>query len=133
MDDSAIFKIWGERRRILLTDKCEIDLLYLKQHTFCSTHCHKNKINRFYVVSGQVRIETEFGTIILCANDVWEVRPPQKHRFYAEEDSIMIEMAYVERGKINPNDIQRDTQGGKKIEDIEYTEDELKEKGMLEL
>jgi quercetin dioxygenase-like cupin family protein len=133
MDDSAIFKIWGERRRILLTDKCEIDLLYLKKNTFCSTHRHKTKINRFYVVSGQVRIETEFGTVLLMKGDNWEIRPPVKHRFYAYNDSTMIEMAYIEKGKIRPDDIQRETQGGKKINGIEYTEDELKEKGLLEL
>ena len=55
-----IFKIWGERRRIHVDEKNEIDHCILKANTFCSTHTHKTKINKFLVLSGKVRIETEF-------------------------------------------------------------------------
>jgi len=128
-----IHKVWGSRRRILLTDTLEADVLYLKKDTFCSTHRHKQKINKFYVVSGKVRIETEFGDTILETNESWVVRPPQIHRFVPLEDSVMIELAYVEGGKINPADIKRFSQGGRVIEGKEMTHDELREKGMLEL
>lgn len=128
-----IHKVWGERRRIHIDDKNEIDLLYMKKDTFCSTHNHKTKINKFLVVSGQVRIETEFATIVLTENEAWVARPPQKHRFYADVDSIMIEIAYVEDGKIDPDDIERESQGGKIINGQEMTLDEMKEKGLLEL
>lgn len=128
-----IHKVWGERRRIHLDDKNEIDLLYIKKDTFCSTHRHKTKINKFYVVEGKVRIETEFGKIVLNKNEVWVSRPPQKHRFFAEEDSIMIELAYVEEGQIDPNDIDRESQGGKVIDGKEITLDEMQRKGLLEL
>ena len=47
MSDS-IFKVWGERRRLLLIDQTEIDLLYLKKDHFCSTHNHNDKINKFF-------------------------------------------------------------------------------------
>jgi len=128
-----IHKVWGERRRIHLDDKNEIDLLYIKKNTFCSTHNHKTKINKFYVVQGRVRIETEYGNVVLKPNDVWVSRPPQVHRFCAEEDSVMIEMAYVEKGKIDPDDINRITQGGKVINGEEITLEELKERGLLDL
>lgn len=128
-----IFKIWGERRRILLDDKNEVDLLYLKKNTFCSTHAHKYKINKFIIISGAVRIETEFGKKTLTKNESWVVRPPMKHRFYALENSIMIELAYVEILKIDPNDIKRESQGGKLIDGEELTLDQLKEKGLLDL
>lgn len=129
-----INKIWGERRRIHIDDKNEIDLLYLKRNTFCSTHNHDTKINKFYVVSGCVRIETEFGKSVLTANQSWVARPPLKHRFFAEVDSVMIEIAYVEEGTIDPDDILRISQGGKLTANgDEITLDKMREKGLLEL
>jgi len=133
MDNSNIFKIWGERRRLLLTDKSEIDLLYLKKDCFCSTHRHDKKINRFVVVDGRVKIETEFGSKILYKNDTWEVNPKTIHRFIALKNSIMIELAYVNKGKINPKDIKRFYQGGKIINNEYISENELRKKGLLEL
>ncbi len=128
-----IFKIWGERRRIRLDDKNEIDLLYLKKDTFCSTHTHKNKINKFILISGGVTIETEYGDKILEVNESWVVRPPIKHRFFVLEPSIMIEMAYVEKGLIDPNDINRESSGGRVIQAVEHTIEDLKKKGLLGL
>ena len=130
---SNINKIWGERRRLLLTDQTEIDLLYLKKNTFCSTHKHEKKINKFVVVKGKVRIETEFGSKELTKNESWTVNPPLKHRFFALEDSVMIELAYVKEGTIDPNDITRISQGGKVINGKELTLKELREKGLLKL
>jgi mannose-6-phosphate isomerase-like protein (cupin superfamily) len=128
-----INKVWGERRRIHLDDKNEIDLLYIKKDTFCSKHTHKNKINKFIVIEGKVRIETEFGSCILTKNESWVIRPPMKHRFYALENSTIIELAYVEEGKIDPKDIDRESQGGRIINGKEMTLDEMREKGILEL
>jgi mannose-6-phosphate isomerase-like protein (cupin superfamily) len=131
MDTSNIYKIWGERRRLLLTTTTEIDLVYLKEDSFCSTHKHLNKINRFYLLSGKVSIETDFGTKILRADESWEVRPPSVHRFKALMPSVMIELAYVEKGTIDPLDIVRYKQGGRVVEGIELTEDELRQRGLL--
>jgi len=128
-----IFKVWGERRRILLTKKNEIDLLYIKKDYFCSTHTHKFKTNRFIVISGSVRIDAEFGNIILTKNRTWTVNPPIKHRFIALEDSVMIEVASVKEGKIDENDIDRESQGGRIIEGKEITLDEMRKRGLLEL
>ena len=130
---SNIHKIWGTRRRILLTDKTEIDLLYLKANTFCSSHNHKFKINKFYVVSGKIKIETEFGNKILTKNESWEVHPPLKHRFIALEESVMIELAYTIDKKIDPKDINRIIQGGRIIEGQYISIPELREKGLLKL
>ena len=128
-----INKIWGERRRILYTTKTEIDLLYLKADTFCSTHTHQFKINRFLVVEGKVRIETEFGDVILEKNQSWEVHPFLRHRFVPLTNAVMIEMAYVIEGQIDPDDIMRFGQGGRIIDGKEMTHDELRNKGLLDL
>ena len=134
-----INKVWGERRRIHIDALNEVDLLYLKKDTFCSTHKHKFKKNKFIVVSGRVRIETDFGHIILRKNDTWEISPPLRHRFCAEEDSIMIEIATIspttwkKTGAINPDDINRESQGGRIIDEKEMTLDEMLEKGLGDL
>jgi len=133
MDNSNVHKIWGERRRILLTDQTEIDLLYTKAGTFCSTHRHDNKINRFILISGEVVIETEFGKTTLKPNEAFEVRTPLIHRFVNVKDSVLIEYAYVDYGKIDPADIVRISQGGKVIEGVEMTFEEVRKKGLLEL
>ena len=133
MDTSNIFKVWGLRKRILLTDKCEIDLLHIFDNSFCSTHSHKKKINKFVLLSGKVRIESEYGYTTLKPGDEFEVRPPLKHRFFALEHSDMIELAYVEDSKIDPNDINRESQGGRIIKGKEMTLDVMRKKGLLDL
>ncbi len=128
-----IHKVWGQRRRILLTDTIEADLLYLTKDCFCSTHNHKNKINKFIVISGKIRIDTEYGKALLFAKQSWVVEPPLVHRFYALENSVMIELAYVNDGKIDSNDINRISQGGRIVKGKEMTLDEMREKGLLGL
>ena len=128
-----INKIWGKRLRIHLDAQHETDLVHLKKDTFCSTHDHKYKSNKFVVVSGKVKIETEYGNTILFPNDSWTVNAPLKHRFVALENSIMIEMAFVEEGEIDPSDINRISLGGRIIDGEEYPIDILKQKGMLDL
>ena len=128
-----INKIWGERSRIHLDDKNEIDLLYLKPNTFCSTHTHKNKINKFLVIAGSVEIQTEYGNKLLKPSESWVVRPPLKHRFFVLEPTVMIEMAYVENGLIDPDDIDREKLGGKIVDGKELTIDDLNKKGLLDL
>jgi len=130
-----INKIWGERRRMLLTVRTEIDLLNIKKDTFCSTHFHKSKINRFVLVSGKVRIETDYGHKILYPNESWTVYPPRVHRFIALEDSVMVELAFIKESdiQIDPDDIFRKSQGGQIIDRKEMTLDEMKKKGLLDL
>ena len=130
---SNIFKCWGERRRILLDEKNEIDLLYVNKNSFCSTHVHQYKTNKFILISGAITVETELGYKILKISEPWEVIPPIKHRFVAYEDSVMIEIAYVKEGKIYLEDIDRESQGGKIIKGKELTLDQMREKGLLDL
>jgi len=133
MDTSNIYKIWGTRRRILLTSSSEIDLLHIIKDGFCSTHYHATKINRFVVIEGKLKIDTYYGYIILERGEEFEVRPPLLHRFTALEDSTVIELAYVESGEIDANDINRIKQGGRYINGIEMTENEMRDKGLLNI
>jgi len=133
MDTNNVFKVWGTRRRLLLTETSEIDLVHVKKDSFCSRHYHNKKINRFVVISGKIQIQSAYGNVILKANESFEVRPTLEHRFFAIEDSIMVELAFVEEGVINADDIVRIKQGGRVVDNKAYTLKELKEKGMLEL
>ena len=133
MSNGNVHKVWGERRRLLLTDQTEIDLLYLKKDSFCSWHKHKTKINRFYVIEGEVCIKTEFGEKIIKKDQNFEVQPPLKHKFIAIKPSTMIEMAFVKENFIQPNDIYRYKLGGLIIDGKEYTLPQLKKKGLLNL
>jgi len=45
----------------------------------------------------------------------------------------MIEMAYVFEKTIDPEDINRESLGGKIIDGVELTIEDLKEKGLLDL
>jgi quercetin dioxygenase-like cupin family protein len=133
MNTGNIFKVWGTRNRILLTDSCEIDYLKLKKNTFCSLHYHSKKINLFYVLKGKVRIETEFGKITLRKNQSFIVTPSLKHRFVVLIDSEMIECAYVNKGKLNIDDIYRQSEGGQIIQGKYFDINELRKKGYLEI
>jgi len=130
---SLIKKIWGIRNRLLVLDKCEIDLLYLDKNTTCSIHSHNKKINRFVLLEGKVSIRSELGVYDLIINEPFDVEPPIIHEFVAWEDSSMIELAFVNNGQIDPNDIKRIVQGGKIIDNKFYTLDELKKKNWLKL
>lgn len=130
---SNAFKVWGERRRLLLTKNAEIDLLYLKKHTFCSYHTHQRKINRFVVVSGKIRLDTEFGKKILTKNQSFEIMPKLKHRFFVLRDAVVIELAYTSGTRIDEWDIFRYSQGGKLINGNEVTENELNKKHCIGL
>jgi quercetin dioxygenase-like cupin family protein len=130
---SNIHKVWGERRRIHLDAHNEIDLLYVNKDCFCSTHTHKEKINKFIVISGKVVIETEYGQKILNKNESFEVHPPMKHRFKALDNSTMIEIAYTYKKVIDTFDINRESQGGRIVNGKEMTLDEMRKKGLLDL
>jgi len=125
-----IFKVWGIRNRILLTEQTEIDLLIVKKDCFCSTHSHLGKINKFYVVEGCFEIQTPFGTKVLNTGESFTVEPPMVHRFKALEDSVVIELAYVNEGKIDPDDINRTKQGGRIINGTEFTLEEIEKQGI---
>jgi quercetin dioxygenase-like cupin family protein len=128
---TVIRKIWGNCYKILRLDNAEIDLLYLEKDSVCSKHYHNEKRNLFLLISGKVNIVTDLGTKELVINEPFEVDTNCTHRFDALEDSILLEIAYVENGKIDKDDIVREIQGGKFIEGKFYTLDELKEKNWL--
>jgi len=119
-------KVWGTKYRILETPKTEIDLLYLEKDSACSIHNHASKINRFLLLKGAVTIKSDLGETKLVINQPFDIEPPLVHQFIIHEESTMIEIAFVKKGKISAKDISRVQQGGKFINQKFQTLDELK-------
>ena len=112
---TIIKKIWGTRNRIFESAEVEMDLLNLNKNTVCSIHNHKEKINRFILISGEVNIITDLGKYELKVDVPFDVEPPMIHQFTVIKDSIMLEIAFVNDGTIDSDDIKRIQQGGKII------------------
>jgi len=126
-------KIWGNKHSILNTDQIEIDLLYLDKDTCCSIHTHDNKINRFVLLMGEVKIKSSLGDYDLTIDEPFDVEPGVMHQFVVNEYSVMIELAYVKEGYIDKDDIKRFIQGGKFVNGEFFSLDQLKIEGRLEL
>jgi len=129
---TSIKKIWGDLNNIFNNDKCKIDVLYLQKNTACSIHYHKNKINRFCLIRGSVKLKTDLGNKVLKKNEIFDISPYLTHQFIALKNSILIEIAFVEQDKLKESDIVRKVQGGKFINDKFYTLDELKKENWKE-
>lgn len=103
-------KVWGTKQVLWENSMCEIDILSLKKDTRCSWHKHQQKYNLFYLVNGSVGIRTEEGESILSSGELIEVQPGMFHEFRVYEDSMMIEIMYV---NYDESDIERANEGGK--------------------
>ena len=128
MPEDITRKIWGKKHRLLENDLCEIDLLTLEKNTACSQHYHLHKINRFILISGDVRIKTDLGEHKLKVEEPFDVQANLKHQFVVKKDSLLLEIAFVNDGKIDPDDITRLVQGGKFIKGKFYTHKEISDK-----
>lgn len=127
-DITKNFKIWGLRDRAHLSDKCEIDILTLLPNSNCSIHYHKKKSNKFIVIEGTVYIKTGFGETKLEKGDRVTVEPPLVHQFCTKKDSaILLEIAFVKKGKIDSNDIIRRKQGWREINGKNYSVEDLEQ------
>lgn len=105
-----IQKTWGQRIKLFENDLCEVCLLQLVPNQRCSWHFHKQKVNYFYVIEGELGIKTQWGEELLGPNEFFTIFPPDKHEFQTHEKSCkVIEVAYV---KLNPEDIERQKLGG---------------------
>lgn len=119
-------KIWGNLNTIFQNDKCKIDYLYVRKDTACSIHYHDKKINRFFLIRGDVRILTDFGEHKLVLGEAFDVMPGTTHQFKALKNSFMLEIAFVDEGALEETDINRKIQGGQFIDGVFKTLTELK-------
>jgi len=84
-------KVWGETTILLKTPFIEIHKLSIKPDAFCSLHKHEFKWNAFYVISGQLFIETHkndydlVDTTELNIGGFTSVKAGEFHKFYTKD------------------------------------------------
>lgn len=110
-------KVWGQTQSLFYNPTCEVHLLAGKKGGYCSKHHHVNKWNRFFVISGQIKVtiyrEETSGyedVIIVGAGQFTDVKPGLKHRFEVLEDCQCIEIYWT--NDLDPVDIVREDNGG---------------------
>ena len=121
-------KIWGSLITLFKNEKCKVDYLYIRKNSACSIHNHSYKINRFFLIKGDVRIITDFGEQKLREGETFDVAPNLTHQFKALKNSFMLEIAFVEEGTLEEKDISRKVQGGEFIDGKFFTLDQLKQR-----
>ena len=105
-----IYKTWGQRHKLFENDLCEVCFLDLDPSQRCSYHFHNSKANYFFVITGELTVKTEWGTVVLGPNEFFTVFPQDKHEFQTgNAPTKIIEVAYV---KLDPQDIYRGKLGG---------------------
>jgi len=109
-------KVWGTTRTIFDKNNTIVNYLVLdKGHAWCSKHYHKHRFNMFFLISGKVKIFTwknDYDLIdetILLPEQGTVVSHGEKHRFEVLENSLMLEIYWVE---LDPRDIVREDVGG---------------------
>lgn len=110
---AKVGKVWGWTKALLQTDSVEVQHLFARAGWKCSDHSHAHKANRFYVLSGRLKVVTQKDgledVVVIGPGESTDVRVKDVHRFEAETDCELIELYWV---TLNPDDIARVTQGG---------------------
>ncbi len=107
-------KRWGTTQCFFEDKYVDINLIRVNKGGYCSKHCHKNKWNRFIVLSGKLKItlyrESGEDATILGIDMATDSPPKILHKFEALEDTIAIEVYWTDG--LDPNDITRKDSGG---------------------
>ncbi len=105
-------KVWGWTQSIALNESSHFAIAHLNKGGFSSKHIHEKLYNRFYVISGKLRIivyRNEREEVIdLSSGEAVDIEPLISHRMEALEDSMICEIYWSESNEpINPTDIVR--------------------------
>jgi mannose-6-phosphate isomerase-like protein (cupin superfamily) len=116
-------KVWGVVAHLFQSDHAAMSFLKLKKGFRCSRHFHKQRVNMFAVVSGEVLIEEWYGgqaktEIVLRAGDSATVLANIEHRFRVLQDGQMIEVYWpmYDNDKVSLDDIVRLDEGGPDVD-----------------
>ena len=110
-------KVWGTTTPLFCKNNVELHYVEIKKGGYCSKHLHKSKYNRFFVMKGllQVTIWKNYGSetlediSIIKEGQECTVSPGDFHKFVALEDTIALEIYWVE---LSESDIKREDHGG---------------------
>lgn len=122
----TIAKVWGTRTRIFANKNIAVDFLNLKKNSHCSFHVHKNKYNRFYVLSGQLDLIIDNQNIILHPKQEIDILPNQVHQFKLISDCTVIEISWNPKGELKESDIIRFVKGGISFDQIKQYQQDIR-------
>ncbi len=109
-------KAWGKTSKIVSNPAFELHRILVKKGGKCSRHRHLTKFNGFLILSGLLAInvwkddQNLVDRTLLGPGEYTEVKPPEYHQFEALEDSEALEIYW---SQFDPNDIERDLEGGR--------------------
>jgi|GEM_PF-282484 len=111
-------KCWGKTKELVNSPFYSKYELQIVANSFCSMHFHKERANRFIVVSGLVEVIEMFGPTVkktlLGPDNTYDVASLVPHMFVVYKDGVMIEEYFADRGgEVRRNDITRIVEGGK--------------------
>lgn len=116
---NATFKVWGTTEALQVTPLFELHRLVIKPWHRCSMHMHRHKVNTFYVVSGELFIDTQLDRVFtkdsvehhkMLPDSFYTILPGVKHQFRTQGlECVALEMYFCEPLS---EDIVRDNEGG---------------------
>lgn len=113
-------KAWGKVRHAFDSPNCAVSVLHVEAGGYCSRHLHRERINRFLVVSGAIDVivytddgASELTRQHLLPGDISDVPAGVVHSFEVVEPGIVVEV-YSPSGMVRLDDIERIQLGGRK-------------------
>jgi mannose-6-phosphate isomerase-like protein (cupin superfamily) len=115
---SWAIKAWGRTRELVTSPYYSKHELRVVQGGYCSLHYHKERANRFIILSGLVEVVTMFGPFcerkLVGPDNSYDVPSLVPHMFIVRRTGVMIEEYYPDRGgKVRDSDIVRLVEGGR--------------------
>lgn len=95
-----IDKVWGTTEPLIVTPMFELHRLIVKPNHRCSLHVHRFKWNAFYVIAGELFIDTILSdlepviSVKLELGDHTTIAPSVHHQFRTENNSALLLEAY---------------------------------------
>jgi len=89
----VIQKVWGREEIAVNTDLYCGKFLILEEGFQCSLHCHKDKDETFFIMSGRVEMEVDGVVSILEKDMSVHVPPGAYHRFKGLVNSVILEIS----------------------------------------
>ena len=86
-------KSWGHEKWLVNNKLYCGKILHVLEGHCCSYHYHKLKDETFYILNGHISLELDGNIKDMVKGDVVRLVPGSKHRFFAIEDSDIVEIS----------------------------------------
>lgn len=119
-------KFWGQTQCLFVGPLSETHYLKINRGGFCSEHEHKHKWNRFFLLSGSLKViiyrPSGQDETILKPGQFTDVPPGDFHKFEALDDCECLEIYWIDN--LDVADINRRSVGGQSGDICDNTSEE---------